>query len=67
MSYVIRCDCGTDNKGRDEDEVVANGIAHAREGHAMPSRASRSDRSSRSSRLARGCHQLSQGGSLSSR
>lgn len=35
MSYIIRCDCGTDIEGRDEDEVVTNGIEHAREGHAM--------------------------------
>ena len=35
MSYIIRCECGTNVKGKDEDEVVANGIEHAREGHAM--------------------------------
>ena len=35
MFYVIRCDCGTDIKGQDEDEVVSKGIEHAREGHAM--------------------------------
>jgi predicted small metal-binding protein len=35
MTYIIRCDCGTDVKGQNEDEVVANGIEHAREGHAM--------------------------------
>lgn len=35
MIYVIRCDCGTDIKGPDEDQVVTNGIEHAREGHAM--------------------------------
>jgi len=35
MVYIIRCDCGTDIKGQDEDEVVTNGIEHAREGHAM--------------------------------
>ena len=35
MTYIIRCDCGTDIKGGSEDEVVAGGIDHAREGHAM--------------------------------
>ena len=35
MGYVIRCDCGTDIKGRDKDEVMTKGIEHAREGHAM--------------------------------
>jgi len=35
MSYIIRCDCGTDVTGKDQDEVVINAIAHAREGHAM--------------------------------
>jgi predicted small metal-binding protein len=35
MTYIVRCDCGTDLKGRDEDEVVTNAIEHAREGHAM--------------------------------
>ena len=35
MLYIIKCDCGTDIKGRDRDEVVTNGIEHAREGHAM--------------------------------
>jgi predicted small metal-binding protein len=33
--YVIRCDCGTDVVGADENEVVTRGIEHAREGHAM--------------------------------
>ena len=35
MHYIIRCDCGTDIKGTDEEEVMTNGIEHAREGHAM--------------------------------
>ena len=35
MIYIIRCDCGTDIKGRDEDEAVTDAIEHAREGHAM--------------------------------
>ena len=35
MIYVIRCDCGTDIKGADEDETVSNGIEHARESHSM--------------------------------
>lgn len=35
MVYVIRCDCGTDMKGPDKDEVVTDGIEHARESHAM--------------------------------
>ena len=35
MSYIIRCDCGIDVTGKTKDEVVANGIEHAREGHAM--------------------------------
>ena len=35
MLYIIKCDCGTDIKGQDRDEVVTNGIEHAREGHAM--------------------------------
>lgn len=35
MNYVIRCDCGTEIKGADKDEVVTNGIEHARESHAM--------------------------------
>lgn len=35
MFYVIKCDCGTDVKGKNEDEVVTNAIEHAREGHAM--------------------------------
>jgi len=35
MRYIIRCDCGTDVTGQNEDEVVTNGIEHAREGHAM--------------------------------
>jgi len=35
MTYIIRCDCGTDITGRSEDEVVTSGIEHAREGHAM--------------------------------
>jgi predicted small metal-binding protein len=35
MFYVVRCDCGTDLKGQDEDEAVTNAIEHAREGHAM--------------------------------
>ena len=35
MTYIIRCDCGTDFKGKDEDQVMTNAIEHAREGHAM--------------------------------
>ena len=35
MRYIIRCDCGTDVTGQNEDEAVNNGIEHAREGHAM--------------------------------
>jgi len=35
MRYIIRCDCGTDVTGNNEDEAIANGIEHAREGHAM--------------------------------
>lgn len=35
MAYIIRCDCGTNLEGRSEDEVIASGIEHAREGHAM--------------------------------
>lgn len=35
MQYVIRCDCGTEVKGTDKEEVVTNGIEHARESHAM--------------------------------
>lgn len=35
MIYIIRCDCGTDIKGPDKDQVVTNSIEHAREGHAM--------------------------------
>jgi predicted small metal-binding protein len=35
MLYIIKCDCGTDIKGQDKDEVVTNGIEHAREGHAL--------------------------------
>jgi|GEM_PF-2377568 predicted small metal-binding protein len=35
MHYIIRCDCGTDIKGADKDEVVTQGIEHAREGHAL--------------------------------
>ena len=35
MVYIIRCDCGIDVKGQDEDEIVSQGIEHARESHAM--------------------------------
>lgn len=35
MTYIVRCDCGTDIKGPNEDEVVNNSIEHARDGHAM--------------------------------
>lgn len=35
MNYIIRCDCGTEIKGANKDEVVTNGIEHARESHAM--------------------------------
>jgi len=35
MHYIIRCDCGIDITGQDRDVVVTNGIAHARDGHAM--------------------------------
>ena len=35
MVYIIRCDCGIDVKGENEDEIIDNGIEHARESHAM--------------------------------
>lgn len=35
MIYVIRCDCGTDMKAPTEDEVVEQGVEHARDSHSM--------------------------------
>jgi predicted small metal-binding protein len=35
MSKVINCDCGFVVRGATDDELVANGQAHARETHGM--------------------------------
>ena len=35
MTYVIRCDCGTDVKGETEDEIVDNAQDHAKNKHSM--------------------------------
>lgn len=35
MAKVIKCDCGFIVRGDTEDELVTNGIAHAKEVHNM--------------------------------
>jgi predicted small metal-binding protein len=35
MEWVIRCDCGTDVKGKTEDEIVKNAQAHAKKKHGV--------------------------------
>ncbi|MGH9275320.1 MAG: DUF1059 domain-containing protein [Acidimicrobiales bacterium] len=35
MTYVIRCDCGTDMEGSSETEVLDLGVVHAKEEHAL--------------------------------
>lgn len=35
MTWVVRCDCGTDVKGETEDEIIVNAQRHAEHKHAM--------------------------------
>jgi predicted small metal-binding protein len=35
MTWIIRCDCGTDVKGDTEDEFVEKARDHARTSHAL--------------------------------
>jgi predicted small metal-binding protein len=35
MAKVINCDCGFIVRGADDDELVANATAHAREAHGI--------------------------------
>jgi predicted small metal-binding protein len=35
MAWVIRCDCGTDIVGQDDDELVENAQEHAKLKHSM--------------------------------
>ena len=35
MTWVVRCDCGTDVKGETEDEIIVNAQEHAKYKHSM--------------------------------
>ena len=35
MTWVVRCDCGTDVKGETPEEIIVNAQAHAKYKHSM--------------------------------
>ncbi len=35
MTWVVRCDCGTDMRGETEDEIVVNTQEHAQSKHSI--------------------------------
>jgi predicted small metal-binding protein len=35
VPYIIRCDCGTDMKNETEEKVLADGVVHAKDEHAL--------------------------------
>lgn len=35
MALIINCDCGVVVRGENEDELVTNAVAHAKDAHSM--------------------------------
>jgi len=35
VTWVVRCDCGTDVKGETEEDIISNAQDHAKYKHAM--------------------------------
>ena len=35
MTWVVRCDCGTDMTGQTEDEIIVNTQEHAKVKHSL--------------------------------